>query len=55
MKLYIDEVSFRELLDILITLPKSLLGTIKEELFWWFILRKYEIYTPDSVNKLDDI
>ena len=46
MKLFIDEITAKELFAILVMLPKLLLDAVKEELFWWFVLYPYEITYP---------
>lgn len=52
MRLYIDEVTLRDLLRILVSLPKQLYLLVKEELFWRFVLYPYEISYPVNWQKL---
>ena len=47
MKVYIDDITLRDLLTVIVMLPQLLLAVVKEELFWWTKLYKYEINTPD--------
>lgn len=52
MKLYVDEVSIWDILAILIRMPKYLLDVIKEEMFWFTKLAKFEISYPVDWQKL---
>ncbi len=51
MRIYIDEVTAKELFMILVMLPKILLDGVKEELYWWFVLYPYEISNPVDWQK----
>lgn len=51
MKLYIDEVTAKDLFQIVIRLPLLLVDLVKEELFWWFKLYPFEIMSPVDWQK----
>ena len=48
VRIYIDEFTLRDLLLVLWFLPRGLFSLVKEELYWWFILNKYETNTPED-------
>jgi len=52
MKIYIDDVSWRDLWDILIALPKQLFLLVEEEWFWWTKLYHFEMSYPVDWEKL---
>jgi len=54
VKLYIDDIDLKDLLELLIRLPRLLLDVVKEEWFWWTKLYKYEIYLPDWEKDHDE-
>lgn len=51
MKIFIIDAPVRDLIKMVIFLPKILLDVIKEELFWWLILYPYEISYPTNWEK----
>lgn len=53
MKLFIDEVTVGDLVGIVIGLPRALLDLIKEELFFWRKLYKYEFGTGSCAHDHD--
>ena len=54
MKLYIDDITPRELLGLLMRLPRLLFDAIEEEWFWYTKLYKYELSGGDWQQDHDE-